>query len=291
MIRRRLVYILFLQLAVVANLSAQAGFTASSVEGCTPFSVAFQIDESTVDMDTISRIDWYFGTGDTVNAISPDSMIYDTEGVYTVTMVVNRHHENPVIKTDYITVHRTVSAAFQYEEYAPNNNFRFIPADEITDVSASYTFLWDYMKEDGSDSRTNSYAVTLANQLNAVDSVTLDTGVYVINLTITDNFGCESSFSQRLSLAGELVIPNIFFPEVEEFFIVESRSLTTAIRFQVFNRYGLLVFTQTAPTIAWNGKTNNGTPLSSGVYYYILEILDGSAGEPVSQRGFIHMYR
>lgn len=291
MTRLRFAYMLLLQLAFSLALLGQADFTASDTEGCTPFRVKFAIDESTVNIDTISRIDWHFGRGDTLIAVDPDTIIFEHEGVYTVTMVINGYRDNPVVKADYITVHRTVGSAFQYEEYAPNNNYRFIPLDEITDSVATYFFMWRYEKTDGSDSRSNDYIVTLENQLNAIDSVTLDTGVYQATLRIDDTYGCLSRFSLLVNVAEEIQIPNIFYPDMEEFLIIDSQNLNTLLKFQVFNRYGLLVFTQTAPTINWNGKTNNGTLLNTGVYFYILESVEGDAAGRYNQQGFIHLYR
>ena len=61
MIRLRIVYILLSQLILIMPVTAQADFRASTTEGCTPMRVKFAIDQTTVDMDTISRIDWYFG--------------------------------------------------------------------------------------------------------------------------------------------------------------------------------------------------------------------------------------
>jgi len=290
MIRLRVVYILLSQLLFFLPVTAQADFGASTTEGCTPLQVKFAIDESTVDMDTVSRIDWHFGRGDSITALDPDTVLFEREGEYTIVMVINRHRESAVVKDGFIAVHRTLSAAFQYEEYAPNNNFRFIPLDEITDSTATYFYLWEYEKIDGSDTRDTEYIVDINTQPNAIDSVTLDTGTYVISLNVQDTWGCSSDYSQRLVIAQEIQVPNIFNPEQEEFLIIDSQNLNTVLRFQVFNRYGLLVFTQTAPTISWNGKTNRGTPLNSGVYFYVLESVEGDPGGKFSQQGFIHLY-
>ena len=291
MIRLRVVYILLSQLIFFLPAAAQADFRASTTEGCTPLHVKFAIDQTTVEMDTISRIDWYFGRGDSITAVDPDTVIFLQEGEYTIVMAINDYRENAVVKEDFIVVHRTVSAAFQSEEYAPNNNFRFIPLDEITDSAATYFYLWEYEKIDGSDTRNTDYIVDITTHLNAIDSVTLDTGTYVVSLNVQDTWGCTSDYAQRLVIAQEIRVPNIFNPEQEEFLIIDSQNLNTVLRFQVFNRYGLLVFTQTAPIISWNGKSNRGTILNSGVYFYVLESVEGDPGGKYSQQGFIHLYR
>ena len=290
-VRLRGLHIILLLFYCWISSHGQADFRSSMTEGCTPLAVKFAIDESTVDIDTISRIDWHFGFGDTISVIDPDTVIFNREGQYTITMVINGYVDSALVKNNYITVHRTLSSVFQYEEYAPNNNFRFIPLDEITDSAATYFYMWRYIKIDSSDLRSNDYIVTISNQLNAIDSVTLDTGTYRVGLRIEDTYGCSSRYSLRLTVAREIQIPNIFFPEQEEFLIIDSQNLNTVLRFQVFNRYGLLVFSQVAPLINWNGKMNNGTILNTGVYYYILESVGGNPGGKFNQQGFIHLYR
>jgi hypothetical protein len=56
-------YILLIQLFLLESVQAQTDFTASEIMGCTPFTVSFAIDLSTVDTDTISTVEWHFGIG------------------------------------------------------------------------------------------------------------------------------------------------------------------------------------------------------------------------------------
>lgn len=44
----------------------------------------------------------------------------------------------------------------------------------------------------------------------------------------------------------------------------------TELSFTVFNRWGNKVFYSTDINLKWNGKTNSGTPLSDGTYFYLL---------------------
>jgi PKD repeat protein len=270
---------------------AQPDFTADITEGCTPLHVKFSIVPSTVDMDTIDRIDWHFGFGDSITAINPDTQIYENEGLYTVVMVINGFRESAVIKTDYINVHRTLLSVFRYEEYATGNNFRFIPLDIITDPSATYFYMWRYHKLTGTDDRSHDYIVNISNKEIAIDSVTLDTGSYEVLLRIEDDYGCLSQYSTLVSVLETIQIPNVFLPEVEEFLIINPLNLRTILKFQVYNRYGLLVFSQTSPIINWDGKSNSGQDLNTGVYYYTLDVIEGDPAGRFEQQGFIHLYR
>jgi len=270
---------------------AQPDFTADVTEGCTPLHVKFSIDPASVDMDTIDRIDWHFGFGDSISVIDPDTQVYENEGMYTVAMVINGYRESAIVKTDYIIVHRTLRSIFRYEEFALGNNYRFIPIDEITDPSATYFYMWRYHKLTGVDDRSHDYIVNISNQEIAIDSVTLDTGTYEVGLRIEDDYGCSSNYSTLVQVFESIQIPNVFVPDVEKFLIIDPLNQNTVLKFQVFNRYGLLVFSQESPIINWDGKSNTGIDLNTGVYYYILESVEGDPAERYEQLGFIHLYR
>ena len=282
----------FLLLSLFSVLGlAQADFTASVAEGCTPLHVKFSIDQTSVDMDTISRIDWHFGFGDTLRALDPDTVSYEQEGLYTVVMVINGYRDSSVVKTDYISVHRSVRSVFRYEEYASGNNFRFIPLDRITDDTATYVYMWQYHLLTGTDDRSSEYIININNQENAIDSITFNTGIYLVGLRIEDGYGCTSRYSDTVQVHEGIRVPNVFVPSHEEFYIIDPQNKNTILKFQVFNRYGLLVFSQTSPIINWNGKSNTGIELNTGVYYYILESIEGDPAAKYNQIGFIHLYR
>jgi len=288
-------YILFIQLFLLESVQAQTDFTASETMGCTPFAVRFILDPSTVDTDTITNVEWYFGIGnvaDTVaNATDTVEFEYNEEGNYTVTMVINGYSSDAIIKTDYITVHRTVNATFRVEEYAPNHNFRFIPLDPITDTFATYFYNWRYNELTGTDIRINDYVVTIDNQHIAIDSVTLDTGIYEVTLWIDDVYGCFSRSAQIIEVYDDVVLPNVFVAGLGGYYTIDPQNLNIVLRFQVFNRYGLLVYEQEAPVIHWDGNTNSGKELIIGVYYFVLEAIEGDSTDRYNQNGFIHLYR
>lgn len=278
------------QVEVIGSIP-ESDFTADVTSGCSPLAVKFSIDQSTVDMDTVDYITWNFGTGDTVNAIDPDTVVYFEGGEYTVSMAINGYRSSVVTKEDYVNVYQTVSAVFSNEEFAPKT-FRFIPLGEITDTSARYLFSWRYDKIDGSDSRSTDYPnISYLNQQTAIDTMSLDTGTYNIGLRIEDSYGCLSRFSLTLTVLEAIEIPNVFVAQPGNFFIIDPQNLSTILKFQVFNRNGMLVFEQEAPIINWDGKTSWGRDLVTGVYYYILQSIQGDTSERFSKNGFIHLYQ
>jgi hypothetical protein len=287
----RAILISVLELVIVAGVMAQADFTADQTNGCTPLQVKFSIDPSSVDMDTVSFITWNFGVGDTVNSLNPDTVIYSLGGEYTVIMAINGYRSSAVVKENYITVHHTVSAVFRYEEFAPKT-FRFIPLEEITDTAARYFYMWRYSKTDGTDNRFNDYSnISYLNQDIAIDTISLDTGSFRILLRVEDTYGCLSRYEVLLTVVDEIEIPNVFVAQPGSFFVIDPQNLSIVLKFEVFNRFGTLVFVQEAPMINWDGKTSWGKDLNTGVYYYTLKSTQGDATGRYTQNGFIHLYQ
>jgi PKD repeat protein len=291
---QRLLTILILFFIITAHLTleAQVDFTASVTEGCTPLKVKFTIDPATIDFDTVESVIWNFGFGEDTLVTNPDTVTYASAGTYSVRLIINQNRPGSLIKADLITVHQTVSATFNWEEYASNFNYRFIPLDEILVPGVNYTYIWEYVETTGPDDRTTVLSgINTMNQLIAIDSITLDTGLYRVTLTIMDiDHGCTSQSMRLVSISEEVVLPNVFVYGSGRYFIVDPRDLNTVLHFQVFNRNGVKVFEQTAPVITWNGESSWGRQLNTGVYFYILEAKEGDPQSRYTQNGFIHLY-
>jgi len=85
-------------------------------------------------------------------------------------------------------------------------------------------------------------------------------------------------------------IPNVFTPNgdnVHDFFEVPT-SGTSRLKFMVYSRGGGLIYQQESNVIKWNGTNLNGKDLPEGIYYYILEDLDGRYE---NAKGFFYIFR
>lgn len=278
----------------------QADFTSADTLGCSPHKVVLEVDLSTVDLDTVNYFTWYLGrfSGDTLNTgkNNPDTILYADGRNYTVGLSVNGNQINRVNKVDFIKVNKTVQAIFEMEDIG-SPNYQFIPVDPIEDTAASYQYLWSYDKWCGIDDPTicntqsNTYNVNYLNQGIAIDTIILDTGAYNVKLRIIDDNGCADSSSQRIVLLNEIVIPNVFNPETQGLYEIVAPSANTILSFKVFSRTGLLVFNQEARHINWDGRSNSGQELNEGVYFYILEAVEGDPTGVYTKNGFVHIFR
>jgi len=283
-----------LQLLIIGNIQAQANFYASQTEGCTAFNVKFITDFGSANPDTITIVKWHFGEGDTIVANNHDSIrhTYNQPGQYKVVMVINNKKSSAIVKNNYITVHPTVDAAFNIEQLGSIYSYQFAGIEEITDQNAIYTYTWQYLNVSTSDFTTHTYNVDLNTPSYELDTFTFDTGTYRVTLDIKDTYGCESSFQRALIIAEEIPpIPNVFVPEAHDFFIIDPQDQSVVLQFKLFNRNGLLLFQQEAPVINWDGKSNSGFDLTTGVYFYILKATSGDPSGRYSKKGFIHIFR
>ena len=124
------------------------------------------------------------------------------------------------------------------------------------------------------------------------------TGCYVI--TAFDFSGNESDFSNEICVTNCPIytLPNAFTPNGDgqnERFVPISRCFIERVDFQIFNRWGQLVFETEDPALDWDGTNPNGDALQAGTYFYrgtvFEQRLEGvtPAAEQVS--GYIELVR
>ncbi|MEO6884575.1 MAG: gliding motility-associated C-terminal domain-containing protein, partial [Bacteroidia bacterium] len=59
---------------------------------------------------------------------------------------------------------------------------------------------------------------------------------------------------------------------------------------EIFNRWGVKVYTWTDPLKGWDGRNTGGTEMSAGTYYYLINAT-GVDGVKYAEKGFITLIR
>ena len=100
-----------------------------------------------------------------------------------------------------------------------------------------------------------------------------NSGTYTITLIATNGNCIDTAFTViTIDVATSIVIPNIFSPNgdgLNDEFIITCTGMKT-LNCDIFNRWGQLVYTLTAPNQNWDGKLNNGNMATEGTYYFML---------------------
>lgn len=89
-------------------------------------------------------------------------------------------------------------------------------------------------------------------------------------------------------------LPNAFTPNGDgqnDLFTPFSSRFIESVKFQVFNRWGQVVYTTSDPQINWNGSNHAGKIVSDGVYYYTCEAYESQSQTPIVLTGYIELIR
>ncbi|MGB0915535.1 MAG: gliding motility-associated C-terminal domain-containing protein, partial [Crocinitomicaceae bacterium] len=101
--------------------------------------------------------------------------------------------------------------------------------------------------------------------------------------------GAASLFAESLVLDSDL-IPNVFTPNndgVNDYYIIkETHSFNS---FEVFNRWGNVVYSWDGGNVYWNGMDRKNKMLLNGVYFYKVQYK--GCGDDSIKSGFIQLVR
>lgn len=123
-------------------------------------------------------------------------------------------------------------------------------------------------------------------------------GCYYVSAV--DRNGNESELSNEVCVSNcpFYELPNAFTPNGDsqnDLYRPRGFCFVESVVFEVFNRWGGLVFTTTDPELNWDGTNLNGEELASGTYFYVCRVfeerLDGVSESSEPLRGYIELIR
>ena len=127
---------------------------------------------------------------------------------------------------------------------------------------------------------------------------TSSSGCYAV--TSVDSVGNESRFS-NISCVDNCPLyelPNVFTPNGDsqnDLFVPRKRRFIARVDFEVYNRWGQMVYATEDPDLLWNGENLNGQPLDAGTYFYKCVVFEQLTNGVVPQEevlsGYIELNR
>jgi gliding motility-associated-like protein len=117
-------------------------------------------------------------------------------------------------------------------------------------------------------------------------------GNYPVYLIIEDLYGCVDTSSLVITIKDGLEVPNVFTPNgdgINDYFYVQDSGIES-YEFEVYNRWGAIIFKETAPKVYWTGRTVAGVLVPSGTYYYLIRATS-VLGNKFEYKGFITLIR
>ena len=258
-----------------------ADFSSNLTQGCEPLQVQF-LDQST-DADTYL---WNFGDQTSGQAADPFH-VYTNDGVYDLNLVVQSDQGclDTLFIDNYITVFDVPIADFFVE---PELMSVYDPSIQLFDNSVGADiWFWNF----GDD-----YVSTQINPEHTYDVP----GTYTINLVVATVDGCQSSTSKEVSVQEEFnfYVPNTFTPDndnINDFFqpVLLGEGLLEFYEFQIFDRWGIEVFSTNDPNEGWLGdfRDNNNTFVADDVYNWRAKIRLVGSEESTFYEGHVNILR
>lgn len=262
-------------------------FTASDLEGCTPFNIDFTV----VSDIEIATTDWFFGDGDIATGVTfaTTSHTYLFGGLYDVRATVTDIYGcvSSVEYNDYITVETQPIAAFQM-----NPTSVFTNDTEVHLINQSL-YASDYIWNFGD-------ASPLSNEVNPIHFFPDDIGdvFYPVTLIASNYLGCADTVTQFMNVKGIILfyIPNTFTPDGDQFNEVfrpmfESGYDPYDFHMMIFNRWGEMVFESYDVNGAWDGTYGSRDLVQEGVYTWQIDFKEKHTDKRHMHTGHVTILR
>ena len=230
---------------IIVNGSQQGSIVLSSIAGCVPLIVNFS---STIGGNN-QNCSWDLGDGTQLNNCNAFYYTYTAEGCYDISLTV----------VDSIGCASIISAASQVcADQSPTAGFSYSPSEVLV-----YNALVQFINE---SSNALNYQWFINDILYSSDIETSynfqnnGVGVYPVCLVAENALGCQDTICQEVSVVADfsIYIPNAFSPNGDGnndyFYPVLNGEAPEDFIFQVFNRWGALVFVTTDYLEKWDGS-------------------------------------
>ncbi len=233
-------------------------FSSSIDKGCEGQSIIFTDNLNTPN----TLLSWDFGDGTSSNNPGFVDHIYNLNGCFDVTLTVSDATTGcaaTVTEDDMVCLYANPTAIFTVDSVI---HFTTNPEFEFTNTSLNgYTYVWNF--GDGSSSVSTDIVHTYPQTINN----------YFVTLYAYNEAGCMDSMYMNVSVREELIyfVPNTFTPDlngVNDLFlpVFTSGFDVNEFSFEVYNRWGNLVFETDNYLKGWDGKLMTGEKAQDGIY-------------------------
>ena len=257
---------------VTVNPLANISMFVTDTAGCAEFTTTFN---GMSDIGT--NYSWNFGDGSPDQSGEPVTHTYPAAGTFDVTLTVTTALgcTSSITSTSYIDVYPAPTAAFST---SPAEITQTTPEVTVTDLSTgAVAWDWDF------DSPNGIYTDTLQNTVYSYS----DTGSYIIELVVTNSYGCTDTAYNTIYVIPEyaIYVPNAFTPNnndgLNQTFIPKGVGLDPDnFEMQIFDRWGNMVFKTTDINKGWDGKANGGEKIAQmDTYVWKINTKDGKGND------------
>jgi gliding motility-associated-like protein len=267
-------------------------FTSDTTAGCWPG--AFELTVLN-DPSEFAQLRWVLSDGSQFINQNDVSVSFEYPGSYGVELIL----------TNAAGCSYSVEAENYLNSYSPpaaNYSFGPQPTDifnteiQFTDETSGYpitNYLWTFTTLSGEPLGGSAAANPVFTFPNGYG------GTYLVNLQVTDIHGCTDVVPTGTVFIDDLLqfyIPTGFTPNndgLNDVLRLEGADIDPdRFTFQIFNRFGELVFESNDPTDAWTGEVRSGDYFApNGAYNWIAIVVSKSTGVKKEINGSILIVR
>lgn len=246
---------------------------------CAPYTVQF-IDSSTSYAPLTYW--WDFGDGTNSDEANPEHT-YEIPGFYDVTLSIASSEgclaALTLTKEDLIRMYPSPTAGFTV---SPEEQTVFSPFFTATDLSVGSDVVF-YIYNDSMYIYERNPSFTF-----------IESGGHTIYQVVENQYGCRDTASHIVRVIPQttLYIPNTFTPDNNDYNNVFFPVVYDAMNyeFDIYNRWGELIFHSTKPREGWDGSYKNKI-CQDGTYTYKLRYTDIESNETFIVTGFVNLLR
>ena len=265
---------------VKQNLNSN--FTINKTSGCQGMVCEFKPEQlKGFKGDVI----WNFGDGTVSNERFPKHT-FNKPGHYTVRLTLQSKVDGNIVtdfSEEFVTIYEKPDVDFEIEETAVNSaipEFKF-----VNNTNNANNWSWTFGDQSASSAKESPFHTYRKK------------GVYRVQLTATNSFGCKSSKVKNVSVEDDynLLAPTAFTPNGDgrnDYFIPRALEIMDAdFTMSVFHKNGQLYYETNQVSRPWDGrymKDNQNAP--GGAYVWIVKMKTPN-GETEVYRGSVTLLR
>ena len=236
------------------------------------FDTASFIDTSIIyDMDSVIMWSWNFGDGG-IDTLQHPNHVYSNYGLYIVELIIETVNGCRDTVQQLIVISPNPTAAFIADNYFVSNedivNFTDISSGSSLqpDTINIIDWSWDFYYPAAGSVDSMSILPNPAIQY-------VDTGNYIVQLIVTNEYGCKDTTNHMIQVGLSPLVPTGFSPDgngENDILFVEGGPYLN-LEFLIYNEWGEPIFVSKSQDKGWDG-THNGIPQPIGVYVYTIQV-------------------
>ncbi len=254
------------------------------LESCSP--VEAKLINATPPADVGGDCVWDLGDGTEKVGCDTITHLYDEPGCYDVTLTVRSPDGcvDSTTRTDYVCARLHPDADFDVDPLS--SNVQDPHFDFLNRTTGASSYEWTFGELGSSTEEHPSYSFPNDRE-----------GNYEVCLTATSAYGCEDRICRDVMVEGKFIlyVPNAFTPDGDgvndEFGPVVQGADESEYSFEVYDRWGELLFDTNDPNERWDGTVNSGSPKKSDVYIWRVVTENRYTGADIERTGEVTIVR